>query len=71
MSDLITEIKKTIGYTSSQAPKCKNCAFSKEVDGVIDRSWDTKCYIAKEIAVLSVDPDARCEKFQLKDKVKG
>lgn len=64
MSELISEIKKAIGYSAEPAPKCRNCKFSREDDGVIDRTWHTHCTFAGNLAIFQVDPDTRCNNFK-------
>jgi hypothetical protein len=70
MDILIAEIKSKIGYTTAPLPKCKNCKFSSESDGVMDRTWITSCRIADNVMVFTVDQDARCDKHQLRQTAK-
>ena len=61
---MIEQIKKEIGYTEKESPKCKNCVHHSEEDGVIDRSWVIKCNLIKAVKTFTVEPNALCDKFE-------
>lgn len=59
------EIKERIGYTEEPAAACKDCVHYREVENkYVDRMWDHECHISPIIAILSVKPHARCDKFE-------
>jgi len=64
-NELVEETKKAIGYTEQQNT-CSDCKHSKEVDGVIDRSWDWICNV-NSICPFKVNPNGRCNLFIKKE----
>jgi hypothetical protein len=56
-SEIQKLIKVEIGYSERDDQICKNCAHYSEVEGVIDRTWDSQCGIAGVI-IITVAPNA-------------
>jgi hypothetical protein len=58
---------KEMEYTDKPAPRCADCKFYSEVDGVLDRTWDSGCDLNPAFP-LSISPNGRCKHFTLKPK---
>lgn len=65
-ADDVASLKKIMNYRIDKPQNCKLCKHSKEVTGVIDRSWDTICNRPTAIGLpgFNVEPQAVCNHYE-------
>ena len=63
---LVAAWKQEFDYTEEQNT-CESCVHSKEVDGMIDRSWDWICMVNPHCQFI-ISKNGRCRLHTKKNK---
>lgn len=65
-NELLEVVKKSMGYTEQEAPKCENCKFA-----TYPRGWEDgglECRLNPALFFL-IRPSARCNHFESKKAI--